>query len=575
MRSNKIYFLLLLGLATASVQAQVANKVSFSGAGRFLLDQGRIGGDLLETDTTTARRELNGQALFDFGINIRPNDDTEIKAVTRVENAIDGFWGAGITFQLRELYARGVAGGVVRYAIGDIDAALTPYTLWNPASEFRFTRTEAFEVFREIVDYENFYADSSWRQQGLEAEWQLDFARGIRSMTFHGLVSKNRQTDYFSLPDRLLAFGRIGVDVSPALNLQFQAINIFEVAESAQFNDAERAHRAGSALISTGATAGQMNWRLDLESGLSSVRYANIAEAPEENTEDFFVDAAFRIQWPRRKLNLHLAYRDVGPDYRAPGAQSRRLNPGASPEAFSFYTNRETQRPITIGDIVRDRSLYNRTIVTELTAFNPVWENAEAYGQATPNRRGLSTRLHWAGDSARRVEGRASASWLTEIRGEGTENLRQFLTLEGSGLLRVSGFTGWDKLLDLNLGLRHQQTMRNGTEGIDQVRLNSFQAEAGLQWEIYPRLDLLGGVLLLKAQGNEFLAERDGFNRIDFYDDFQADLSEIWWSGGLQYRFSDTMVLTAQYMVMDRQNNLAPVNNYTLRQAVVLYNLFF
>jgi len=575
MQRNITYLTLLLGLFAGSAHAQLSNKVSFGGAGRFLLDQGRIDGELLETDTTTARRELNGLALFDFGITIRPNEDTEIKAVTRVENAIDGFWGAGITFQLRELTARGVAGEVVRYAIGDIDAALTPYTLWNSSSEFRLMRNPAFEVFRDIVDYENYYADSTWRQQGLEAEWKLDFDRGIESLTFHGLVSKNRNTDYFTLPDRLLGFARVQAVINPALTLQVQGINLFEIAESAQFNEAERAHRAGSILASTGASSSSMNWRLDVETGLSSVRYANLDEAPEQPTEDFFVDGTARLQWPEQNLQASLSYRDVGPDYRAPGAQSRRLDPNASAAAFSFYTNRETQRPVSIADVVRDRTLYNRTIAPELSNFNPSWENAQPYGQATPNRRGVHAGLNWTGDSARRMEWRGEASFLTEIRGEGTEALRRFLTLEAAGVVHLARYARWEKALDLHAGLRNQQTTRSGTQGVDDVSLGSLQAEIGLQWEIYPRLDVLGGMLFLQSSGNEYVADRDDFNRIVFYDAYDADLRETWISGGLRYRFTDNMVLSAQYFYLDRLNNLDPTTAYTLQQAVVLYNLFF
>jgi hypothetical protein len=562
-------------LAGELAQAQLQNKISFGGAGRFQLDQGLLGGDLLDTDTTTARRELRGQALFDLGITIRPNENTEIKAITRVENDIDGFWGAGINFQLRELTARGVAGGVVRYAIGDIDAALTPYTLWNSAPEFRFGRTPAFEVFRDIVDYENFYADSAWRQQGLEAEWQLDFDRGIRAMTFHGLLSKNRQTDYFSLPDRLLAFGRIGVDVHPALQVQAQVISLFEVAESAQFNNAERAQRAGSVNLRTGATSGGLQWRLDAEGGLSSVRYANLAEAPDQNTEDFFVDAGASLYWPRQRLNWSLSYRDVGPDYRAPGAQSRRLDPGAEAFTFPFYTNRESQRPLTIADIVRDRSVYNRTLGPELTAFNPVWDNAEPYGRATPNRRGAETRLNWAGDSAGIVELSGRLSWLAEIRGEGTENKRQILTAGASGRLNLHRWVGWERQLRIDGGFRFQRTARDGEQGIDLIDLNSRQLEAGVQWEVYPRFDLLGGMLYLNAAGNEYTAVRDNFNRIAFYEAFNADLREIWYSAGVQYRFSESMVLSAQYMLLDHQTRLAPENAFTMRHVVVLYNMFF
>ena len=39
----------------------------------------------------TAQRELGGYALFDLGFDIRPNAQTEIRAITRINSDLDGF----------------------------------------------------------------------------------------------------------------------------------------------------------------------------------------------------------------------------------------------------------------------------------------------------------------------------------------------------------------------------------------------------------------------------------------------------------------------------------------------------
>jgi hypothetical protein len=563
---------LVLICSTFAVQAQ--NKVSFNGAGRMLIDHGEIGGDLIDTDSTTSRKEMRGLALFDLGINIRPNEVTEIRAVTRVENDIDGFWGAGIQFQLRELYAAGVAADVVKYRVGDIDAALTPYTLYNDATEFRLANTQAFDVFRDITDYENFYSDSSWRQQGVEAEWRLDFSRGIDALNFRGLLSKNRQTDFFFTPDRLLGLVQVGV-LKNDWRLDLNFIDLFEVSEASQFNDAETEHQVWTARLTGLMSQEKIDWTFAGESGFSRVMYDQVPESPAESTEDFFVDATANAYFKESGLHVSLKIADVGPDFRSPGAQSRRVNVNAEGQAFSNYTNREIQRPLNLADVILDPTVYERTITPALQDFNPAWENALPYGQATPNRRQIAASVKWDGDSAKRIQAGMDLAYLTEIRGEGTEELRNFLHARIHSEFHFANFLGWEKHLDLNVAARYQKTSRNGDPGISEVDLTSTILELGFDWEVYKRVDVLVGYAALFASGNEFVALRDGFNQLDFYETFDGNMNQSLLNAGLRYRFNSDIDLSLQYQNVTTTQDAFPLRDYNISHILLLYNMFF
>jgi len=67
-------------------------KIDFFGSGRFTLNNSSLSGKLIDKDTTTARKQMVGGTLFDLGFHIRPSENTEIKAITRVQNEINGFW---------------------------------------------------------------------------------------------------------------------------------------------------------------------------------------------------------------------------------------------------------------------------------------------------------------------------------------------------------------------------------------------------------------------------------------------------------------------------------------------------
>lgn len=573
--------LMAMVCALALDPAAAQNKVQFGGAGRLILDNAGIDGTLLEddneftTDTTTARREMSGSALFDLGITIRPDDNTEILAITRVQNDIDGFWGAGIVFELRQLTAKGVIADAVRYGIGDIDVALTPYTFWNNASEFRIGQTPAFDVFRDINDYENFYADSAWRQQGLEAEWGLEFSRGIQALRFRGMISKNRQTDFFTLPDRLMALGQIGVHVNERLQFNLNATNLFDVSEAAQFNTQEVATRVLSLSGSTGGGTETLKWRVDAEGGASSVVFTDIPEAPMENIEDFFIDVRGTVELPKPNMNFQLGFVDVGADFRSPAAQSRRLDVDAQAAQFGFYTNRETQRPLNIRDMLRDPLVYERTIVSGLQDFVPAWDNVRPYGIATPNRRGFDLAANWQGDTAGRFEAGIQAALLTEIRGEGTEEKRQFIDLRLQAAWHLNNTIGWEKDLSFHLAGRYQSTSRTGTPGVSEVSLNSTIAEAGITWELIDQLDFMAGLMWYSAEGNEYLADRDAFNQVDFFNAYAVDASEWFGSAGLRYRFNASINLSLQMQQFSQADALSPETDYNIRNVLLLYNMFF
>ena len=126
-----------------------------------------LGGSVAEGDTVTPTRVMGGAAVFDFGIRARPDASTEVVAVTRVTSRLDGFWGEGVGFGVRELYARGLIRGVVRYRIGDVDLRLTPLTLSNRNTDLGGGHPEMLRVWSDWIDYDRFYRGGMWRQQGV------------------------------------------------------------------------------------------------------------------------------------------------------------------------------------------------------------------------------------------------------------------------------------------------------------------------------------------------------------------------------------------------------------------------
>jgi hypothetical protein len=120
MKIHHILFLFGIGCAATVSAQQDTRKITFVGAARaqFFSDHYH---SYYEEDTVTTAKLNSGNTLVDLGINMRPNPQMEIQGMVRVRNDYGGFWGAGVSFDVRQLYVKGVAGGIVRYQLGDIN----------------------------------------------------------------------------------------------------------------------------------------------------------------------------------------------------------------------------------------------------------------------------------------------------------------------------------------------------------------------------------------------------------------------------------------------------------------------
>ena len=105
--------------------------------------------------------------MLDLGIKINPNSKTEILGMFRINNEFGGFWGGGVSFDVRQLYVRGVAADIIRYHVGNIDYKLTPYTFFNHNSDILTSSIGTMSIKEDVVNYESFYNNNNtWRQQG-------------------------------------------------------------------------------------------------------------------------------------------------------------------------------------------------------------------------------------------------------------------------------------------------------------------------------------------------------------------------------------------------------------------------
>lgn len=566
--------LLILTVFISIIGFSQKKKFQINGAARgyILANELDISQDL---DTVTTKKSNYGHTLLDLGVSAYPNDKTEVLGMFRIKNELGGFWGGGTSFEVRQLTVKGVAGDLVKYQLGDIDLKMTPYTLFNTLEEGVINEADAFALRREIVHYDMFYTkDNTWRMQGGQAQFGLDFAKYLKSVHFNTFITRQRVTDGIATPERLFGGGTVTINQSDDLKIKLNNINLFDLSETT----------IDSAQFSNSVFSGQIdyNYKLnddvkigfttELGKSITSYKLYSDTNAPEK-FDDTFLDVALTATLSKLKTKISLGFKDVGPDFKAPGSQSRRVNYFSSPGVYGKIGNGFISRQANYFDVVSRNAETLYKISENLQNYNIAYSNANPYGVATPNRRGVylnATRTDTSGIRESFIQ----ISMLNEIRGSGTFQKKSFLTAKAGTDIYINDFIDWEKIVKLDLGFGYESTSRGG-EDYEKIALTNMLIDAGLTFEFIENFDLLVGAKMWSFKGNEFSTSRNAYNEVDDFTEIDFDFSENTIAMGLRYRFNESTALSAQYQTFQIDDRSAADFDYGISQFNILYNMFF
>ena len=267
------------------------------------------------------------------------------------------------------------------------------------------------------------------------------------------------------------------------------------------------------------------------ETGRSSLVTKENGET-DRDQGDSFLDIGLKFEHEPTNLTFTAAFVDIGPDFFSIAAQSKRVDLEREKFYFDRVTNDRIQRPPTLFDLGHDRALYTFQLSDQLMPYDPRFSNVLPYGKATPNRRGVNVGVGYA-DKGGMVEANLDAAILTEIRGQGTFELKDFTQLRAVVNLNIHRMVDWDKNFRFTLGWQLEDTKRGGEE-IEQIDFGSNMFEGGLEIELFQRFDLLLGGKFLTASGTEYVPVISEFNTVqDFPERLNIDNSETWAAAGV------------------------------------------
>ena len=559
-----LLFIILFSLGLSAF-SQEGKKVQFVGGARSLISQSDFTSDV--SDTVTAPKTTGGYALIDLGFKINPNENTEVLGMIRINNQFGGFYGAGVTFDVRQIHVKGVAGKVLRYQIGNIDYKLTPYTFYNHNPDLLVQSLGINKIKEEVLNYESFYKNNNWRQQGAAADFAIQFPKLIQELKFNGFITRLNPSASNVL-ERLYGGGNVIMKQSKYLTIGVNHVRVFDLLQTADNDNAYR-NVVNSISYDLNKDGEKIKLSLDGESGMSKSFSTQNAEG---GLSDFFIHVKGQVSFKKCGLKLKMAYMENGADFRSFGAQSKRMDFNQVNSFYDRYTNSQILRPLSYYDLYNDPSLYSSSISTKIMSFNPSINNVLPYGIATFNRQGFYAGFNYS-DPKKIIAADVTFYRLGEIRGQGTTQLRSFSYLTSTVSFNLSNWMHWKKKQVFQLGLAYQETARSSQFTFEQINLKSLTASLGLELEICPDLYLLGSAFLFSSKGNESMPVRTPEGTIINFNEYLVDGREINLSSGIKFNFSKEVYVAAVYE--SNKNNFSAENPYKYNQILLYYIMKF
>ena len=563
---TKIIF--FLGLVPVLSHGQISQKVWYDGNSRAMFYRDALSGDLKDVDTTSTRSEGEGYTAIDLGMHFTPNDEIEIFSEIRIKNDFGYMWGSGAYVDLRRLSVKGILNDRISFNLGDMYLKQTVFTLNNFGQELSKYEPSVFQAYRDLIEYENFYLDSYWRMQGLQSNFSYTFYNAIRSVEADFFASRVRGVEWLGEPELLMLGGTSLVKLESGLSLAVNHVNSFEV-QSSSLDTATYYNPVTNVQIKYAKKTSSLTYRLSLDVGGSVRGWKKNNETTVFETSGGFVKGKIKAVGKTLKSSLSFSY--VDPDFRSAGAQSRRVNYISAPSSYAYYTNNTLLRPVSLMDITTDPNIYSHRLSTSLMQYNTLYSAVSPYGEATPNRAGASVLLDYKNNEGSILTS-ADVAFFQEVIGQGTEEKRSLFSSGLSIAAHIDKMTPLKNKTVLEASVGSEGVNRGGSE-LESISFNSLLFSAGLSYELFKNLKLIGGIKSFSGRGNEVGAQRDEYDQIVGYELLDFDSKEDIMLLGLQYNFTNDIYFSLQTNQIEIDDKTSDISQLSLSRIYFMFNM--
>ena len=552
-------------------QSQVKSKLWYDGNARVMYNRDALEGILKETDTVSTRSNGGGFTILDLGLHFTPVDDIEISSVLRLRNEFGGMWGNRSVVELRTLTAKGVINKKIKFSIGDIYLKQTKFTLYNYNQELSLYEPSVFKFYRDFVNYENYYQSNYWRLQGIQTNFSYNMYNFVEQLDVDGFTARVRGLEWLGKPELLMLGGSAAIRLSNKINIGSHYINTFEILSTskgtvAYYNPVLNTQLSYSGLFN------DMPYKVLLEAGISKRGWDGDSLAPEINGS--FIKGSIYSESNQGIFNLE--FRFVDTDFRSIGAQTRRIEYDNTNTSYPYYSNNYTQRKVGMLDVMSDPKIYNQSLSTSLMNYNPMYSSVSPYGDATPNRIGLTVEVDKINLLKNLIFG-VKSQYFSEAIGQGTNSKRRFnkSSIYSKILLDKLLFLGNSSINNSIIieGSIDAEMVRRGGNNFEKIYFNSSLYSGSISIEIIKNLKVIAGAKVFYAEGNEFVAERNMYDQINDYANNNYDNKETILVGGLQHHFTDEIYFTVQYNQFNVLERINTQDEFSMSRLIFMFNM--
>jgi len=563
---TKVIF--FLGFVPILSSGQISQKVWYDGNSRAMFYRDALSGDLKGVDTTSTRSEGEGYTAIDLGMHFTPNDEIEIFSEIRIKNDFGYMWGAGAYVDLRRLSVKGVLNDRISFNLGDMYLKQTSFTLNNFGQELSKYEPSVFQAYRDLIEYENFYLDNYWRMQGLQSNFSYTFYNAINSVEADFFASRVRGVEWLGEPELLMLGGTSLIKLENSLSLAINHVNSFEV-QSSSLDTATYYNPVTNIQLKYDKKINSLTYRFSLDLGGSTRGWEKNNGTTIFEASGGFFKGKIKAVGKNLKSSLSLSY--VDPDFRSAGAQSRRVDYVSAPSSYAYYTNNTILRPVSLMDITTDPNIYNHRLSTSLMQYNKLYNAVSPYGEATPNRVGTSALFDYKNNDES-ILATADLAFFQEIIGQGTEEKRSLFSSGLSIAAHIDKMTPLKNKTVFEASVSSEGVSRGGSE-LESVSFNSLLLSAGLSYELFKGLKLIGGVKSFSGKGNEVGAQRDEYDQVVGYKLLNFDSKEGVMMLGLQYNFTNDIYFSLQTNQIEIDDKTSDTAQLSLSRIYFMFNM--
>ena len=154
-----------------------------------------------------------------------------------------------------------------------------------------------------------------------------------------------------------------------------------------------------------------------------------------------------------------------------------------------------------------------------------------------------------------KIETNLTANLFSEVIGQGTVNKRSLFSSAASIKAKLEEFIKIKNKTTLELSAYFEEVSRNGND-VESISFSSSLLSAGLSYELFQNLKIIGGAKIFIVKGNEFTTERNEYDQIIDYNIENYDSKENIYLVGLQYNFTNDIYFSLQSNKINIVNNL-------------------